>query len=116
MAPNKFPKKMDLGWEFPPVLVLFWGLGDLGAQDPPRPDFYQLLINFGSVLEGSWAPRSFQNLDFGGVLGPKILQEPRCSEVLGPSPKVLFPSPVGACLAKPLGIDLISCEYDYKDI
>ena len=33
-------------------------LGLLGLLGPKRPDFYRFFIDFGSILEGFWAPRS----------------------------------------------------------
>ena len=69
-------------------------LGDHGPQNPPRPDFYLFLLDFGWLLGGFCAPRAAQNLIFELPDAPRIsiihaLQGIVCSCV-GASPQVIL--------------------------
>ena len=75
MAPNEFPQRTKRRVGTVPFLALFGCLGALGAQDPPRPDFYWFFIDLGTILDRFWASRSLQIIDFGRLLGLKIPQE-----------------------------------------
>ena len=51
----------------------FFGvLAHHGPQNPPRPDFYRILLDFGWVLGEFRAPRAAQNLIFEPPDAPRI--------------------------------------------